>query len=324
MSTPAMLCAVDFSDCSKRALRYAASLSAQFGAHLTVLHVVDPVLVSEAALHQMEVFSDDGRAELHQFVDNALSQASLRPGPVELMLTMGSPGWDIVSVSNEMNVDLIVIGTHGSTGFRRALLGSTARGVLRRARKPVLTVPLSGNRQTDIESTLRTSGAVLTPVDFSSESKAAVKAAAVVARTMKRQLLLLHVASPSSSGATWRDRSAVLGGRTVLGNSSTLLADLATSVDSDLDVHNRLAIGDPAEEIVRVAGEVAAGVIVMRLRHMTARMLGARAGSVAHRVLCLAPTPILALPPGPPRGAQTATLAGVGAHAFNAPTGSAV
>ena len=64
------------------------------------------------------------------------------PGvPVEAVVRDGQAAAEIVDQAISMNADLLVIGTHGRSGFERLLLGSVAEKVLRKARCPVLTVP---------------------------------------------------------------------------------------------------------------------------------------------------------------------------------------
>lgn len=102
----------------------AAALVQQFGARLTVLHVIPPV-------------TDPSTAEgLRAIV------AELAPGvAVESQVVSGVPARQIVKYARGHGVDLIVMGTHGRTGVSRALLGSVAEAVVRRAPCRVLTVP---------------------------------------------------------------------------------------------------------------------------------------------------------------------------------------
>jgi universal stress protein A len=121
----------DFSDRSESALSLAWSLARDHGAQLVVLHVIvpteDPWLQQDAA---------EVREKLNQL---PMPGAEVR---VERRLTEGTPASEILRVAAETSADLIVLGTHGRTGLARALLGSVAEQVVRKASCPVLTVKM--------------------------------------------------------------------------------------------------------------------------------------------------------------------------------------
>ena len=121
-----VLFATDFSDAAQQAGRTAADLARHFGARLHVMHVVGPDRDPEPApaglRSAVEVLGPDVRTVA--------------------VTTSGSPAREIVAYAAAHAIDLIVIGTHGRTGVSRALLGSVAEAVVRRAPCRVLTVPL--------------------------------------------------------------------------------------------------------------------------------------------------------------------------------------
>lgn len=120
-----ILFATDFSETSQLAGRTAAEFARHFGGRLHVLHVVPPVTDPTPATP-------------------ALRAAVLELGAGLSLVTAGATGFaasEIVKYARTNAIDLIVLGTHGRTGFSRALLGSVAEAVTRRAGCPVLTVP---------------------------------------------------------------------------------------------------------------------------------------------------------------------------------------
>ena len=127
-----VLVATDLSVTSWHALQSAADLASRLGARLTVLHVVTPrpypypVPPSDRAI-------EDARSQLADEV------ASLGGG-AEAMLREGSPAEGIVSAARDIGADLVVVGSRGDRGARRALLGSVAEHVMRLSPVPVLTV----------------------------------------------------------------------------------------------------------------------------------------------------------------------------------------
>lgn len=138
-----ILVPIDFSDCSKMALRYAVPLAKQFGARVTLLHVAKPVTVPEEFGY---VAPDESVAgvdsapktleELARLVELELGRHDL----VQATIRNGVPWMEITTAAQHANVDLIVMSTHGYTGISRVFLGSTAERVVRRAPCAVLVV----------------------------------------------------------------------------------------------------------------------------------------------------------------------------------------
>jgi nucleotide-binding universal stress UspA family protein len=107
---------------------------------------------------------------------------------VELRVDMGLPAAHIVADASELGVDMIVMGTHGTSGFQHLVLGSVTEKVLRKARCPVLTVP----PRTHSTSRLPLAH-VLCPIDFSDSSLSALAWAWSLAQESRATVSLLHV-----------------------------------------------------------------------------------------------------------------------------------
>lgn len=116
-----VLCPVDFSDCSRRALDYAIAIGRWFGADIEVLHVVPQPLVAGRA--EMQIRLDvlrteayaDAVAEMKQFVESASSSGV----PVHVSVERGEPAAHIVARAPSAESGLVVMGTHGRSGFER-------------------------------------------------------------------------------------------------------------------------------------------------------------------------------------------------------------
>ena len=144
-----ILCPVDTSECSERALSEALSLAQRFDASVEILHVyhvpayVQPSVLVWASVGPRplwEVAEEQARSELEGF----LSRMSLLDrGRTSTALEVGDPAITIAERARRDNHDLIVMGTHGRTGARRLVLGSVAERVVRLASCPVLVVPLA-------------------------------------------------------------------------------------------------------------------------------------------------------------------------------------
>jgi nucleotide-binding universal stress UspA family protein len=135
----AILHPTDYSEHSGYAFRLACSLARDHEARLIVLHVVatlGPELVSygEAAQLQPEAYQQKLWEDLRRI------QSPDPVVPVEHRLAEGDAAEQILRVATETACDMIVLGTHGRTGFDRLLMGSVAEQIVRRAPCPVLTV----------------------------------------------------------------------------------------------------------------------------------------------------------------------------------------
>jgi nucleotide-binding universal stress UspA family protein len=120
-----ILFATDFSEASRPAGQTAAAVARHFGARLHVLHVVPPVTDPTPAPEALRAVVAD--LETGLAIVTAIASGRVAP--------------QIVDYARRNSIDLVVLGTHGRTGVSRALLGSVAEAVIRRARCRVLTVP---------------------------------------------------------------------------------------------------------------------------------------------------------------------------------------
>jgi len=133
-----ILCPTDFSPTAAHAFEYAADLARAYDARLVVLHAFFPAVLGEQTTAYMPDEVRTHRAAARQQLDG------LRPADpavrVEWLLREAPDVQAILDAAAELKADLIVMGTHGRTGFRRLVLGSVTEEVLRKAPCPVLTV----------------------------------------------------------------------------------------------------------------------------------------------------------------------------------------
>lgn len=138
-----LLVPVDFSRHSEKALQYALAFAGQFGAELTLLHVVEPMVYPENYV-AIPPADDDINQNLLQSASNRLTRlqaaAAGQKVTANTLARLGRPYIEITEVAREMEADLIILATHGYTGLKHVLLGSTAERVVRHAPCPVLTV----------------------------------------------------------------------------------------------------------------------------------------------------------------------------------------
>ncbi len=140
-----ILCPTDFSEPSYEALSVAGELAIHFGADLHLLHVVAPVPQVAANVgpsafnintYQLEL-ENDAKTHLDNLTKSTLPEKIV----VHSTVTHGNPAEKILQITAEKkNIDLIVIATHGKSGWRYTLFGSVAERVVRLSSIPVLTV----------------------------------------------------------------------------------------------------------------------------------------------------------------------------------------
>ena len=141
----------DFSEPSYEALTMADELARHFSAELIVVHAVTPVPsyptpgISPGAAAVPEQFDispyiremeESAKKSLNEVIEKRISkEAVVRP-----LVSLGEPADVLTRLVDEENIDLIVIATHGRTGWRRFIFGSVAEKVVRLATCPVLTI----------------------------------------------------------------------------------------------------------------------------------------------------------------------------------------
>jgi len=141
-----ILLAVDFFEQDEIVVNRAKSLADAYQAKLSLIHVVDSLPITDAGYGTEIPFNLDLTAELMAAAKARLANLAAKLDVPESgrWLEIGSPKLEIIRVAEESNVDLIVVGSHGRHGLA-LLLGSTANGVLHRAKCDVLAVRLQND-----------------------------------------------------------------------------------------------------------------------------------------------------------------------------------
>jgi len=139
-----ILVPVDFSDCSMKGLEYAKKLAREFRAKLILLHSIALqyyVASDEYARYDLPLLLEQIDEAAKQQMRDLVQQTNWNGVEVETSIQIGHAGQQICTEATEHNAGLIAISTHGRTGFKHVLLGSTAEYVVRHASCPVLVVP---------------------------------------------------------------------------------------------------------------------------------------------------------------------------------------
>lgn len=276
-----ILCPVDFSEFSRAAVERAVAIARPFHAEVTALFVLpfafppDDGRAEAAAPVAPEPGVRDAVAEdLEEFLRPA-REAGLE---LRLCVRSGECTGHILDLVRDREIDLIVMGTHGRSGFERWVLGSVTEAVLRKAPCPVLAVPRTAPRSLPGGPI---SGRILCAVGLSEQSARTAAYAVALGRATGSVVSLLHV----WDGAGGPRVRAIC--------EAEIARRLREAAHADgppaCAVAEIVVRGQPYREILRIAEAQQAGVIVVGgHRHGT--------GTTASRVLREAEAPVLVVP----------------------------
>jgi nucleotide-binding universal stress UspA family protein len=287
MTIHRILCPVDFTEISRHALQHALVLSTEFEARLTVLHVyrvIEPVVpAGEAAFGAtmiMRLDADQILEETRQFCG---------PIPADIQVAEGDAAREIVRHAEPPRADLIVMGKHGESTLQRLLIGSVTESVLHATLTPVLTVP---PRVEHVEpGRYRLS---LCPMDFYEGDTHATEHALALAVQFATaaqpgstapagRLVLLHVVEH-------KDLSEPIASEA----RARLNANVPDEARHWIDPEVCVTSGKPDSEILRVASEIGAELIVMSVHGKG--VLGRRLlRTTTSRVIRESPCPVLTM-----------------------------
>src|SRR4030095_10158992 len=183
-----ILCPIDFSDISHHALAHAAAIGRWYRAQLTMLYVF--VSLPTVDLPPVMLDEEDRARLIAQMREFACIVP--RDVPVDCQVREAGLVHDaIVTQVDTTKADMLVLGTHGRSGFQRLFLGSVTEKVMRNVKCPTLIVP---PRTPDIAPDAPVQfRRILCPIDFSYSSLAALEYAINMAEESDAQLTLLHV-----------------------------------------------------------------------------------------------------------------------------------
>jgi nucleotide-binding universal stress UspA family protein len=139
-----ILCPIDFSEPSYEAMKVAEEMARQFSSELSVVHVVrevsDTVYGPEFSGFDVESYQKELEASATKKLKEIVKERVSKDLSVNQTIVRGKPVDQIIRFSDEKNIDLIVIATHGQTGWQHFVFGSVTEKVVRLALCPVLTI----------------------------------------------------------------------------------------------------------------------------------------------------------------------------------------
>ncbi len=264
-----ILAPVDISDSFMLPLDYVRLFAERFGAKVTLLYAEDlPIpfgtadpLASYEPLTPAEI--EELRSSIREYAAKALGDVAF-----DIAVLPGHPALAISAAVHQHGADLIVMGTHGPRGWRRALAGSVAKSILHSVASPVLVVP---KRRAILHEATTAITRVVCPINFSEVARDALKAACRIADAFQAELIAVHVAEgwdepdmrwlaahfrhwiPQAAGLRCAFRELVVrGGATerVLDCVEDLQADLIVMGTQQKRFSNETIIGSTSERLI--------------------------------------------------------------------------
>ena len=301
VSNGKILCPIDFSDFSLDALRHGLVLAQWYSAQLTLFHVyqASQPLPVEGPPQGVPVFvaadPNQKAEEVRRFCAPLLDASGQS---VEIVVRPGDAAKEIRTEAERLPYDLLILGTHGRSGFERLFLGSVTEKMLRSTRVPVLTIP----------PPVREPGSplyktILCPLDFSPGSVRALEYALSLAQRADARLILMHVIEDVLSDAA--SQAMALANLSVSEYYQHLEKDAATRLKGVLPddarvwsrPEERVVKGRAYDEILKVVADERIDLVVMGVQGKGAvnRLVF---GSTTHRVIREASCPVLTLHSG--------------------------
>jgi universal stress protein E len=273
-----ILVATDFSQSADDAVKMASYLAKGFDASVQLIHAMPP-------LPGVAVSSTLIKEQITNYLDT-MRQALLDDGvsTVESVLVSGKPFARIIDCAEEQNANVIVVGSGQNTRNDQYRVGITAQRLERRAQRPVLVVKPGAAPPINH---------VVCPVDFSQTSAGALRESIHIARGLRAKLCVMTVVQPLKSllprFVTVTDEMQQ---QQVSGHEASFDEFLREFDFHDIEYEKLVCEGQPHEEILRVANEFQADLLVMGSvgRTGVARLL---MGSVAEKVARQLPCSIL-------------------------------
>jgi nucleotide-binding universal stress UspA family protein len=268
-----------------------------------LLHVVDTTQYPPPTLLTLPLVP---QAELNRRLMKQLQAAAGMYDPRGdvihvLKLREGRAFEEICEVARRLNADLIVIATHGYTGYKHIFLGSTAERIVQHSRCPVLVVRVHARHWDGARDPRTHKGfklaKILVPTDFSECSRAGFECGVQLTRDFNAELRLVHVINPHAY--PFGDKYAALDAAQLMRETEDAAQKQMRRMAAKARVRYSAEVrrGSPAIEICKAANEDAD--LIVTSTHGRTGLGHVLIGSVAERVVRHARCPILVIPARP-------------------------
>lgn len=280
LNVKSILVPTDLSESNVAALKFARMLSDRFNAHLAVVHAditsypVDmfadsPVVYSPANPEAQERFRSEIASRLKEW---------LRGRPFEVIVMPGHPSGVILQVAQARQPDMIIMGTHGRRGWRRALLGSVAEAVLHSTTIPVVTV--GPNQRTGTPAITK----IVCPVNFTDVARETLQYATELADALGAELIVLYAIEQGTTVST--DERAQ--------HETKVRSWIEPGMQSICTYREIVQRGNAAERVLDCVDDLGADLLVIGAQHRPFRDATV-VGTTTHRLIRFAECPVMTI-----------------------------
>jgi nucleotide-binding universal stress UspA family protein len=283
-----IVCAIDFSRHSAMALKYADALRRGGRSRLVVIFAVDPFLSAAAATaYDGRRLTSTALLELRRFVRATLGVAAT--GTLSCQVVTGKPARAIVAAAQRIHADVVVVGTHGLSGVKKAFFGSTSDAILRRAPMPVLAIP----RNCRAPRRRWPQAGIVAAVHFEPHVGEDAAVLSEVAESFGAPLDLV-ISVPNMRVPLWlRVNKPALNRHRIAAAQAWLDRRLEAVPRSGSATH--VLVGDKADDIATFASGRGADLLLVTVPAVQGMRRAIDSGT-AYRLLCVARCPVLVLP----------------------------
>lgn len=276
-----ILCPVDFSENSVKALQWTEYLAERFGSEVTVLHVMDPYPVAADLGFDYEQYQSVVVKDLNNFV------APLKVKH-ETLLSTGEAAHKIAALASSLNTSLVVMGTGGLTGAAHKLLGSTTERVVRTAEVPVLTIAPSCRAPGRVDT-----HKVLMPLSSLKKPPKGYSRLRNIVQSLQAEVTLAHIVEFNNP---MFDSNFDANPFLVTSYETSILKDELQRIgmkilDVDKAPEAVIGFGQPAQEIMKETGDERYDFVLMGAKRRT--FLTRFVESTAYRILSHSKAPVI-------------------------------
>ncbi|THB76293.1 MAG: universal stress protein [Desulfobacteraceae bacterium] len=300
-----IMCAIDFSEFTHLILSYGKSLAQEYGAALTLCHVIPeaPIVSSHMTPYIVYAGIESERVALaRERLDSMAREIDFK---CEIAIATGHPADEIDRLARENDADMVIAATYGGSGFKRFLIGSVTSRLVKILSSPLLVLQAKETLPKEPVLEKLKLEKILVGCDFSSDSTLAFDYALSLAQEFQTQLHLAHVMRPAmpvdlseSDYAQLQSRDAEMVPEPGDSLTSHLKRQLSEMVPEDsrnwCTPVTVLLQGQPYQELLDYAARESVDMIVLGIRgHSLLEQF--LVGSTTDRVISRAPCPVLAV-----------------------------
>jgi nucleotide-binding universal stress UspA family protein len=277
-----ILYATDFSEPSRAALPVVSAIARRYGAEVYAANVRSPLPYTMYSPEAVCTVDNQREREAREEMGKLLHRPEMEGLAVSIVVESGDPAEELKRMVRDLDIDLVVVATHGRTGVMRFLMGSLAEELFRNLRVPVLTV---GPRLSPRFAAIKAVKTILYATDLSSDSRVMFPFVASLAAEYRSKIVLLHTIPASEA----LDANAMELAARVRRQMQKLFDG---EIDPRCEVEIVIDFGDTAERILNTAHECQADVVAFGVRPAVEAGLHFR-NTVAYKVILEAECPVL-------------------------------